>query len=160
MDTRKEVFISATSTDLGSYRQVAKEAVLTLGAHPIEEKNFPTDYRELQALLARRLDPCTQWEYYRATQGERHKPVYRFLARENCQFDAQPTEDEEKQRLQREHRERLKTPGGPIYYEFSTPEELRVLILGIDELRESFARQMLWTYRSTLPENRRLGVPA
>jgi hypothetical protein len=58
MGTRKEVFISETSADLGSYRQVAKEAVLTLGAHPIEEKNFPTDYRDLQALLARRLDPC------------------------------------------------------------------------------------------------------
>jgi len=58
MGARKEVFISATSADLGSYRQVAKEAVLTLGAHPIEEENFPTDYRELQALLARRLDPC------------------------------------------------------------------------------------------------------
>jgi hypothetical protein len=58
MGARKEVFISATSADLGSYRQVAKEAVLTLGAHPIEETNFPIDYRELQALLARRLDPC------------------------------------------------------------------------------------------------------
>jgi Domain of unknown function (DUF4062) len=162
MGARKEVFISATSADLGSYRQVAKEAVLTLGAHPIEEKNLPTDYRELQALLARRLDPCdaivhlvgfhyggepkssrdtprrswTQWEYYRATQGVHHKPVYGFLARENCHFDAQPTEDAEKQRLQCEHREHLKTPGGPIYYEFSTPEELRVLILSIDELRE------------------------
>jgi hypothetical protein len=93
MGLRKEVFISGTSADLGSYRQVAKEAVLTLGAHSIEENNFPTDYRELQALLARRLDPCdavihlvgfyyggepetlpdtprrswTQWEYYRAT---------------------------------------------------------------------------------------------
>jgi hypothetical protein len=162
MATRKEVFISATSADLASYRQVAKEAVLTLGAHPIEEKNFPTDYRELQALLARHLDPCdaiihlvgfyyggepkappdtprrswTQWEYYRATQGERHKPVYRFLARENCHFDEQSTEDAEKQRLQREHREHLRTSGGPIYYEFSTPEELRERILSIDELRE------------------------
>jgi hypothetical protein len=113
-------------------------------------------------LLARRLDPCdaiihlvgfyyggepkatpdtprrswTQWEYYRATLDEPPKPVYRFLARENCHFDAQPLEDAEKERLQREHRERLKTPGGPIYYEFSTPEELRVLILSIDELRE------------------------
>ena len=64
------------------------------------------------------------------------KPVYRFLARENCNFDAQPTEEVEKQRLQREHREHLRTPGGPIYYEFSTPEELRVLILSINELRE------------------------
>jgi|SRR5208337_210972 len=45
MGARKEVFISATSADLGSYRQVAKEAVLTLGAYPIEERNFPTDYR-------------------------------------------------------------------------------------------------------------------
>jgi hypothetical protein len=70
------------------------------------------------------------------TQGERHKPVYRFLARETCQFDAQPTKDAEKQRLQREHRKHLRTLGGPIYYEFSTPEELRELILSIDELRE------------------------
>jgi hypothetical protein len=62
--------------------------------------------------------------------------VYRFLARETCQFDAQPTKDAEKQRLQREHRKHLRTLGGPIYYEFSTPEELRELILSIDELRE------------------------
>jgi hypothetical protein len=138
--------------------------VLTLGAHPIEEKNFPTDYRELQALLARRLDPCdaimhlvgfyggepetprrswTQWGYYRATQGEHPKPVYRFLARENCHFDEQPTEDAEKRRLQREHREHLRSPEGPIYYEFSTPEELRLLILSIDELRE-----LVWPRRA------------
>ena len=46
MAARKEVFISATSADLRSYRQVVKDALLTLGAHPIEESNFPTDYRE------------------------------------------------------------------------------------------------------------------
>jgi hypothetical protein len=34
MRVRAEVFISATSADLGSYRKVAKEAVLMLGAHP------------------------------------------------------------------------------------------------------------------------------
>jgi hypothetical protein len=162
MAMRKEVFISATSADLGSYRQVAKEAVLTLSAHPIEEKNFPTDYRELQALLGRRLDPCdavidlvgfhyggepnlipdlprrswTQWEYYRATEGEHPKPVYRFLAREDCAFDARPDEDAERQRLRHEHRQRLMAPGGPIYHEFSTPEQLLERILSIDELRE------------------------
>ena len=58
MAARKEVFISATSADLGSYRQVVKEALLTLGAHPIEQSNFPTDYRELQGVLTRVLDPC------------------------------------------------------------------------------------------------------
>jgi hypothetical protein len=54
MVIRKDVFVSATSADLGSYRQVAKEALLNIGAHPIEEKNFPIDYRELQQVL----DPC------------------------------------------------------------------------------------------------------
>jgi hypothetical protein len=34
------------------------------------------------------------------------------------------------------NRKAKRTPGGPIYYEFSTPEELRELILKIDELRE------------------------
>jgi hypothetical protein len=164
MGARKEVFISATSADLGTYRQVAKEAVLTFGAYPIEEKNFPTDYRELQALLARRLDPCdaiihlvgfyygggpeappdtlrrcwTQWEYYGASKGEHQKPLYRFLAQENCAFDARPGQDAEKQRLQREHWEH-RTLSGPIYYEFSTPQELRECILSIDELGTSRA---------------------
>jgi hypothetical protein len=83
-----------------------------------------------------RVDPGRNGNTTVRHRGDRHKAVYRFLARENCQFDAQPTEDAEKQRLQREHRDRLRTPGGPIYYEFSTHEELRVLILSIDELRE------------------------
>src|SRR5262249_662885 len=141
---------------------LVKDALLTLGAHPIEESNFPTDYRELQNLLARRLDPCdavihlvgfhyggepnktpdiprrswTQWEYYRAVEAEHPKPVYRFVAGENRAFDAQLEEDQKKQRLQREHWERLRKPGGSIYYEFSTTRELRERILGIDELRE------------------------
>ena len=46
------MFISATSADLGSYRQVVKDALLTLGAHPIEESNFLTDYRELERALS------------------------------------------------------------------------------------------------------------
>jgi tetratricopeptide (TPR) repeat protein len=101
MSIRKEVFISATSADLGSYRQVAKDALLTLGAHPVEEQNFSTDYRELHTLLARRLDPCdamihlvgfhyggepnrspniprrswTQWEYYCAAECEHSRAV-------------------------------------------------------------------------------------
>ena len=75
-------------------------------------------------------------EYYRATEGEHPKPVYRFLAREDCAFDARPDEDAERQRLRHEHRQRLMAPGGPIYHEFSTPEQLLERILSIDELRE------------------------
>jgi hypothetical protein len=168
MVSRKEVFISATSADLGSYRQVVKEALLTRGAHPVEQKNFPTEYSELQGLLARVLDHCdavihlvgfyyggepnptpdiprrswAQWEYYRASEGAQPKPVYLFLARENCAFDARPSENAEKQRLQREHRERLKT-GGSIYYQFSTPEELRGLVLSIDDLRKLLSPRLV-----------------
>jgi len=56
--TRKDVFISATSSDLGTYREVAKEALLDIGAHPVEQKNFPTTHRELERMLAELLDPC------------------------------------------------------------------------------------------------------
>jgi hypothetical protein len=37
----------------------------------------------------------TQWEYYRATNCEHTKPVYSFLAREKCVFDARPDQDAE-----------------------------------------------------------------
>lgn len=158
--SRKEVFISATSRDLGSYREVAKQALLDIGAHPVEQKNFPTDHRSLDAMLADRLDPCdavlhivgftyggepkhetgrprrsyTQWEYHRAFHGRQPKPIYVFLAREDCYFDESEPEEQEKQCLQREHREHLQQTGR-VYYEFSTKEELRDLIHRSDELR-------------------------
>jgi hypothetical protein len=69
-------------------------------------------------------------------EGDKPKPVYRFLARGDCAFDAQLQEDAEKRRLQREHYERLREPGGPIYYEFSSHDELRERILRINELRQ------------------------
>jgi hypothetical protein len=58
MPLRKDVFISSTSADLGSYRQIVKDAMLSLGAYPIEQTNFPTDYRKMEEVLERRLDPC------------------------------------------------------------------------------------------------------
>ena len=157
---RKDVFVSATTADLGSYREVAKQALLDIGAHPIEQTNFPTDYRQLLSMLAQRLDPCdavvhivgfyygaepdraqgvprrsyTQWEYFRATTGERPKPTFVFLARPECHFDSTPKEDEAKTRLQLKYRDFLKSRG-TVYYEFSTPAELRELIHRADELR-------------------------
>jgi tetratricopeptide (TPR) repeat protein len=157
---RKDVFISATTQDLGSYRQVVKDALLKLGAHPTEQTTFPTDHRTVSDMLARLLDPCdavihlagfhygsepptkpglarhsyAQLEYHRATKGEQPKPTYVFLARENCKFDTPPDADPEKQQLQREHRARL-LADARLHYHFSTPEELRAIILEIDELR-------------------------
>lgn len=39
---RPEVFISATSADLRTCRQIAKEALLTLGCVPAEQTKFPS----------------------------------------------------------------------------------------------------------------------
>jgi hypothetical protein len=46
------------SINCSTSREVRCLRSLTSTRPPIEEKNFPTDYRELQSLLARRLDPC------------------------------------------------------------------------------------------------------
>jgi hypothetical protein len=111
-------------------------------------------------MLAQRLDPChavlhivgfyygaepeqkagvprrsyTQWEYFRATSQEHSKPTYVFIARPDCCFDSEPLQGEEERRLQLEYRGLLKSRQ-EIYYEFSTPEELRELIHRAEELR-------------------------
>ena len=157
---RPDVFISATTVDLRSYREEAKQALLDIGAHPIEQANFPTEHRQLASMLARLLDPCqalvhivgfyyggephpetniprrsyTQWEYHRAVSGDHPKPTYVFLAREDCRFDSFPREDEEKRLLQLRHRQEIKSRQN-IYYEFSSQEELRELIHRTEDLR-------------------------
>lgn len=49
-----KVFISATSADLASTREVVKEALLTIGCHPIEQTNFPPDWRDVKDMLYER----------------------------------------------------------------------------------------------------------
>ncbi len=42
-----KIFISATSCDLSSARQIAKEAPLTINCHPVEQANFEPDWRSV-----------------------------------------------------------------------------------------------------------------
>jgi len=49
MSTVPKVFISATSGDLRSVRQIAKEALLSIGCHPGEQTNFEPDWRTVSA---------------------------------------------------------------------------------------------------------------
>ena len=53
-----KVFISATSGDLRSVRGIVKEALLTIGCHPIEQSNFPPDYRNVHNMLEERIADC------------------------------------------------------------------------------------------------------
>ena len=53
-----KVFISATSADLSSTRQVVKDALLTIGCHPVEQTNFAPDWREVDRMLRERISDC------------------------------------------------------------------------------------------------------
>jgi tetratricopeptide (TPR) repeat protein len=53
-----KVFISATSADLHSARQAIKEALLTIGCHPVEQTTFPPDWRQVDRMLRERISDC------------------------------------------------------------------------------------------------------
>ena len=56
--TTPKVFISATSADLAPTRQVVKEALLSIGCHPVEQTNFGPDWRTVSQMLRERIAGC------------------------------------------------------------------------------------------------------
>ena len=58
MGVRAEVFISATTRELGSYREEVKNALLTLGIFPIEQTNFRLAHGPLTTKLRSLIGPC------------------------------------------------------------------------------------------------------
>ena len=52
------VFISATSGDLKSIRGLVKEGLLTMNCQPVEQGNFPPDYRSVQDMLIDKITDC------------------------------------------------------------------------------------------------------
>lgn len=53
-----KIFISATSGDLSSARQIAKEALLTINCHPVEQTNFEPDWRSVTDMLRGKISDC------------------------------------------------------------------------------------------------------
>jgi hypothetical protein len=58
MPNPPKVFISAASGDLGNARQAVKEALLDIGCHPVEQMNFPPDYRTVANMLREKIEGC------------------------------------------------------------------------------------------------------
>jgi len=58
MTTTSKVFISATSGDLRSIRQIVKEALLTIGCHPVEMTNFGPDFCTVEGMLREKIGEC------------------------------------------------------------------------------------------------------
>ncbi|MBT3015958.1 MAG: tetratricopeptide repeat protein [Candidatus Thiodiazotropha sp. (ex Clathrolucina costata)] len=53
-----KVFISATSADLAPAREVVKKALLTISCHPVEQSNFPPDWRTVTQMLRNKIADC------------------------------------------------------------------------------------------------------
>ena len=129
MHVPPRVFISATSADLASVRQLVKEALLSMDCHPVEQTNFPPDYRSIQDMLTDKIESCqavlhivgcrygaepdpetrdpdtprrsyTQLEYDLARQSK--KKLFVFLCPEDFPFDECAPESPEKQQLQQD----------------------------------------------------------
>ena len=53
-----KVFISATSGDLRPVRELVKQGLLTMGCMPVEQDNFPPDYRSVKEMLEDKIAQC------------------------------------------------------------------------------------------------------
>src|SRR6266480_2890087 len=127
-DAPVRVFISATSKDLGTVRELVKQALLTMGCMPVEQTNFAPDYRSVQGMIEHKIADCeavihivglrygaepdpstlpegvarrsyTQMEANIARQVG--KKLYLFVCREDFPYDDAPPEGEDLQALQR-----------------------------------------------------------
>ena len=144
------VFISATSKDLGTVRELVKQALLTMGCMPIEQTNFPPDYRSVRQMIEEKIagceavihiigmrygaepDPSTLPEGAARrsyTQMEADiarklgKKLYLFVCPEDFPYDQAPAESEELQGLQQAYRAEI-AKGEILWTKVTDREEL------------------------------------
>jgi tetratricopeptide (TPR) repeat protein len=145
------VFVSATSRDLGSHRQVVCSELLKGECLPVVQERFPSDPRKLSDFLTDEVRKCdavvclmgprfgeapaaggalrsyTQMEYDTARQL--NKDVYVFVAAPGCPLDSAEPETEAKRCLQQEHLASVQRRDQSICKLFAGPEELRAHVI-------------------------------
>lgn len=172
---RPEVFISATSADLRSCREMIKQALLTLQCVPVEQTNFPPDYRTVRDMLRAKIAACdavihvagvvygaepkerapgeprrsyTQLEY--ALARELKKPLYVFVCGEDFAYDEYAPEDDEKRALQQAHRAAL-TASETLRYKVKSKDDLalrvRELQTAVEKLTIDLNKARSWLAR-------------
>jgi len=180
---RPEVFISATSLDLRTCRQLIKEALLTLGCVPVEQTNFPPDARTVREMLRVKIAACdavvhVAGEVYGAEPGERDpaeprrsytqleyelaaelgKPVYVFVCGAGFPYDEHLPEDAERQALQQQHRARLQQ-SDHIYTPVGSRDELALRVHALQTRVEALSGELNKT-RSWLGRGLAVGLVA
>ncbi|HMC25753.1 MAG TPA: DUF4062 domain-containing protein [Candidatus Udaeobacter sp.] len=164
------MFISATSKDLGTVRELVEEALLTMDCMPIEQTNFPPDYRSVREMIEEKVAGCeavihvvgirygaepdpstlsegaarrsyTQMEADIARKLE--KKLYLFVCPEDFPYDQATAESEELQALQRAYRAEI-AKGEILRTEVKDREELgrkvRELQFELEKLKSEIGR--------------------
>ena len=164
------VFISATSKDLGTVRELVEEALLTMDCMPIEQTNFPPDYRSVREMIEEKVAGCeaviqivgirygaepdpstlpegaarrsyTQMEADIARKLE--KKLYLFVCPEDFPYDQATAESEELRGLQRAYRAEI-AKGEILRTEVKDREELgrkvRELQFELEKLKSEIGR--------------------
>jgi tetratricopeptide (TPR) repeat protein len=164
------VFISATSKDLGTVRELVEEALLTMDCMPIEQTNFPPDYRSVRETIEEKVAGCeavihivgirygaepdpstlpegaarrsyTQMEADIARKLE--KKLYLFVCPEDFPYDQATAESEELEGLQRAYRAEI-AKGEILRTEVKDREELgrkvRELQFELEKLKSEIGR--------------------
>lgn len=180
---RPEVFISATSEDLGACRQVIKESLLTMGCVPVEQTNFGPDGGNVKDMLRSVLAGCdavihvaglrygaepqnrtaeeprrsyTQLEYEIARELKR--PVYVFVCGDDFPYSACDPESELFQELQLQHRRNLLS-GDELYEEVNSTDSLALRIHALQDRVNQLAKELART-RSWLGRGLTIGIVA
>ena len=124
MPARPEIFISATSKDLRSSRQLVRDALLTLGCMPIVQDHFSPGVGEVYAMLRERIagcqavihvaGECNGFEPRQQASQDQHrsytqleydiaialrKPLYTFLCVPDFPYDTHEAEPKEIRQL-------------------------------------------------------------
>lgn len=146
------IFVSATSVDLRSYRKAVADELHHRELTAVEQDHFSPTFRTVQQELTRKLRSCdaviclvgiafgeeprqrpahvkrqsyTQMEYRLAKKLR--KRVFLFIAAEDCQFDSEVRESEDKVVWQQDYRQALRSEDN-VYSEFHGDADLRQLI--------------------------------
>ena len=153
MSPRPAIFISAVSSELRSARQLVANTLTFLGYEPDWQDIFGTEEGDLRAMLRRRIDSCkgvvqlvgacygaepptsdeqfgrvsyTQYEALYA--GSKGKKVWYLFLDASFPSDPHQEEDEQKTKLQRDYRARLKV-ASHLYHPLGSIEGLESSVL-------------------------------
>ena len=180
---RPEVFISATSRDLATTRQIVRDALLAIGCHPIVQEHFGPNAQTVRQMLRQRIAQSDAvihlagecygaeppWEPAKATGPRRSftqieydlarelgKPLYLFVCPEGFPYDPYEREPDDLRALQEEHRQAL-LAGEQLYEEPPDPAHLALRVRELSTRLELLTQELRET-RSLLGRGVAVGL--